>query len=145
MYFDTCLPFGSRTERRFSNAVRFIMRRDGYDVINYVDDFVGMGIPSVESASFEHLKNVVPPTTKAVCLGVEIDSINKTIAIPDEKLKAIQQMLEDWRHKKYCSKHQLQTLLGNLLYIHKCVRPARMFLNRMLDLLSANYEVHNPN
>ena len=67
---------------------------DGYDVINYVDDFVGVGVPSVASSAFEHLKNVlhrlgldisvkklIPPTMKAVCLGVEIDSVNKTIAI----------------------------------------------------------------
>ena len=155
-YFDMCLPFGSRhgTQifQRVSDAVRFIMRRYGYDVINYVDDFVGVGVRSVASAAFEHLKNVlhrlgleisvkklVPPTTKAVCLGVEIDSVNKTIAIPDEKLKVIQLMLDDWRYKKFCSKQQLQSLLGNLLYIHKCVRPARMFLNRMLDLRQ-NYD-----
>ena len=156
-YFDTCLPFRSRHRmqifQRVSDAVRFITRRDGYDIINYVDNFVGVGIRSVASAAFEHLKNVlqrlglemsvkklVPPTTKAVCLGVEIDSINKTISMPDEKLKVIQQMLHDWRHKKYCSKQQLQSLLGNLLYIHKCVRPAHIFLNRMLDLLRMNYD-----
>ena len=33
------------------------------------------------------------------------------------------------------SKHQLQSILGLLLYVHKCVKPARIFLNRMLDLL----------
>ena len=105
-YFDTCLPFGSRhgTQifQRVSDAVCFIMRGDGYNVVNYVDDFVGVGIRSVASVAFEHLKNVlqrlgleisvrklVPPTTKAVCLGVEIDSINKTISIPDEKFKII--------------------------------------------------------
>ena len=48
-YVDTCLPFGSRhgTQifQRISDAVRFIMRRDGYDVINYVDDFVGVASP----------------------------------------------------------------------------------------------------
>ena len=67
---------------------------DGYDVINYVDDFVGVGVPSVASSAFEHLKNILHrlgldisvkkltlPTMKVVCLGVEIDSVNKTIAI----------------------------------------------------------------
>ena len=32
-------------------------------------------------------------------------------------------------------KRQLQSLLGSLLYIHKCVKPARYFLNRMLGTL----------
>ena len=35
------------------------MRQDGYDVINYVDDFVGVGVPSVASSAFEHLKNIL--------------------------------------------------------------------------------------
>ena len=33
------------------------------------------------------------------------------------------------------SSHPLQSLFGNLLYIHKCVKPARIFLNHMLDFL----------
>ena len=31
------------------------MRRRGYDVINYVDDFIGLGVPSVARASFDAL------------------------------------------------------------------------------------------
>ena len=31
-------------------------------------------------------------------------------------------------------------LLGNLLYIHKCVKPSRIFVNRMLELLHKNYD-----
>ena len=34
-------------------------------------------------------------------------------------------------------KRQLQSILGLLLYVHKCVKPARVFLNRMLELLRA--------
>ena len=90
------------------------MRHDGYDIINYVDDFVGVGISSIAGAAFDHLryvlaclgldvsiKKLIPPTTKAVCLGVKTDSINKTIAIPDEKLKRMNHMLADWHHKKF--------------------------------------------
>ena len=56
-YVDTCLPFGSRHGmqifQRISDAVRFIMRRDGYDVINYVDDFIGV-------ATRARLMNILP-------------------------------------------------------------------------------------
>ena len=45
-FFDTCLLFGSRHRtqifQRLSDAVRYIMRREGFDVVNYVDDFVGI-------------------------------------------------------------------------------------------------------
>ena len=156
-YVNTCLPFGSRhgTQifQRISDAVRFMMRRAGYDVINYVDDFVGVATPSVAHQSYEHLtkllerlgldvsvKKLVSPSTSAICLGVEIDTVAKTIAIPQEKLDRIHRLLDEWRHKRFCSTQQLQSLLGNLLYVHKCVRPARIFVNRMLELLRQNYD-----
>ena len=44
-------------------------------------------------------------------------------------------MCKNWANKTYCSKTDLQSLLGSLLYITKCVNPARVFLNRMLHLL----------
>ena len=36
------------------------------------------------------------------------------------------------KDKKYLTKRGFQTLLGKLLYLHKCVRPSRIFINRML-------------
>ena len=44
-------------------------------------------------------------------------------------------MVHEWTRKKLYTKRQLQSLLGNLLYIHKCVKPARIFLNHMLQVL----------
>ena len=38
-------------------------------------------------------------------------------------------------------KRQVQSLLGHLLYIHKCVKPARYFLNRMLEVLKNAHNV----
>ena len=43
--------------------------------------------------------------------------------------------------QNYCSKKDLQSLLGSLLYVTKCVAPARSFLNRMLLLLRHNAHV----
>ena len=156
-FFDTCLPFKSRHGmqifQRLSDAVHFVMHDVGYNVINYVDDFVGVGTPDVAQRSFDYLrsllqelgldvsdKKLIAPCTKVVCLGVEIDAFAKTISIPCEKMECIQEMVQDWCLKKICSRQQLQSLLGYLLYIHKCVKPARVFVNRMLELLGANYD-----
>ena len=156
-YVDTCLPFGARhgTQifQRISDVVRFGMRRRGYDVINYMDDFIGLGVPSVARASFDALrillrqlgldvsqKKLIAPSTKAVCLGVEIDTVNHTISIPQEKLTKIHDMVNEWTSKHFCSMRQLQSLLGHLMYIQKCVKPSRFFVNRMLDLLRRNYD-----
>ena len=49
-YFDTCLLFGSRHGTQIfqclSDAILHMMRRQGFDVINYIDDFIGVGTPS---------------------------------------------------------------------------------------------------
>ena len=84
---------------------------------------------------------LVEPTTKAVCLGILVDTVQGTVAIPPEKLEVVKQMVNDWRGRKWCMKRQLQSLLGTLLYVHKCVKPARYFLNRMLTTLRS---VSNP-
>ena len=130
------------------------LRSHGYCVTNYIEDFVGYSTPDVVRHSYDCLCNIlgrlgltisekklVPPSTKAVCLGILIDTTNGTVSIPDEKLRQIfNQTIIDWQDKDRCSKHQLQSLLGQLLYIHKCVRPARIFLKRMLELLRHNYD-----
>ena len=156
IYVDTCVPFGSRHGsqifQRVSDAVRHIMCCHGHKVINYVDDYLGFGVPSDARASFDLLfdllqklgltvsqKKLVPPTTSVVCLGVEINTVTGTVAIPAEKLHQISDMVNESKNKKTCSKRQLQSLLGHLLYIHKCVRPARFFLNRMLQTLRAGH------
>ena len=86
-------------------------------------------------------KKLVEPTTSAVCLGILIDTVQGTVAIPPEKLEVIRQMIKEWKGRKLCTKRQLQSFLGTLLYVHKCVKPARYFLNRMLTTL---HNVSNP-
>ena len=151
-YVDKNLPFGTRHGSQFfqctSDAVRYVMRQRGFDVLNYIDDFLGFGVPSVAKKSFDALfeimtelgltisaKKLIYPATKAVCLGIEIDTVQGTLAIPNDKLGQIKAEVTAWSGKNKCTKRQLQSLLGLLLYISKCVRPARCFLNRMLEIL----------
>ena len=151
-YVDTCVPFGtchrSQIFQRLSDAVRYIMRQKGYAMIDYIDDYVGIGAPSVAWKSYDALthlmhelgltisdKKLVPPATQVTCLGVLIDTVKGTIAIPPEKLEQINQAVTHWLSKDVASKRRLQSILGLLLYINKCVKPARIFLNRMLELL----------
>ena len=156
-FIDTCLLFGGQIFQRISDAIRYGMRRRrGHCIINYVDDFVGVGTPSVVSASYDCLldllhplgldiskKKLCPPSTKAVCLGVEIDTVTRTISVPQEKLQRIHHMVDAWGNRRFCSVCQLQSLLGHLMYIQKCVKPSRYFVNRILDLLRSNYDAHS--
>ena len=154
-YLDTCLPFGYRNGseiiQNLSDAIRFIMKSQGYDVINYIDDVIGFGTSSTERPSFDALtkllqklgldisiKKLVQPATKVTCLGVEVDTENFTVAIPNEKVSEILKKCHQWTGKTHSTKKELQSLLGSLLYMSKCVRSSRMYLNRMLDTLRSH-------
>ena len=151
-FIDSCLPFGFRHGsaifQRLSDAVRFIMSTKGYQVTNYIDNIIGYATKSQAQASFDALyalleelgfkiskNNLVTPTTKAICLGVELDTETFTVSVPQEKLLEIKLTCEQWQTKQSCTKKELQSLLGKLLYITKCVRASTTFLNRMLDTL----------
>ena len=153
-YIDGNLPFGFRHGsvffQRCSDAIRFIMADTfGYpNLYNYIDDLVYTGLPGVIHQSYHTLlallqdlgleisiSKLIEPTHIAVCLGIEINSVNRTLQIPREKLTQIQQICQQYVSKKKVTKNQFQSLLGSLLYITKCVKPARFFLNRMLQLL----------
>ena len=58
-----------------------------------------------------------------------------SISIPNEKLSEIVALCLDWSTRGKSNKKALQSLVGSLLYIHKCVRPARLFVNRILATL----------
>ena len=78
------------------------MHQKGFQMIDYIDNYVGVCVPSVAWASYEALlalmaqlgltvseKQLVPPATCVMCLGVMIDTVKGTIAIPPEKLATI--------------------------------------------------------
>ena len=152
--FDARLAFGSRhgTQifQRVSDAIRHMMRRQGFTVLNYVDDSIGVGVARRSYDALLQLfqklglevsvYRLVGPATKVTCLGVDVDSVERMVSIPDAKLSEIVRSVKEWLQKHFCSKRQLQSLLGNLLYVHKCVKPGRYFLNRMLELLHNNYD-----
>ena len=118
------------------------------DLFNYIDNLIYVCLLSKIDAAFEFLtslladlgleissKKLVPPSTSVICLGILIDSQERAISIPPQKLSQIVELCSLWTNKTYCIKQDLQSLLGHLLYIARCVRPARIFLNRMLQTL----------
>ena len=143
-FIDRSLPFGYRHGsaifQRVTDAIRFIMAQAGHPITNYIDDLIGHGTTSKAQQSYDKLyhlllelgfkiseKKLVTPSTKCTCLGVEIDTVNSTLSIPPEKLVDIIETCKHWVGKHSCTKKELQSLLGKLLYISKCVRSSRFF------------------
>ena len=84
-----------------------------------------------------YLRNWILNFTEKVrrlnCLGILVNTENVTISVPLDKLKEIDGICMLWCHKSHCNKRQLQSLLGSLLDVSKCVPTPRFFLNRLLD------------
>ena len=60
------------------------------------------------------------------------------MSISEEKLQEIYRECLNVSKKSIISKSNYQSLLGKLLYIQKCVKPARIFINRLLAVFRAN-------
>ena len=130
-----------------ADAIVYIMAKLGCKIFAYIDDFVGVCTRSKGQQYFEALYDLItdlglpvnpdkvdPPTTELTCLGISINIGNSTLAIDQKKLDTIYQECCLTLHVKYLSRQKFQSLLGKLLYIHKCVHPARIFINRILHL-----------
>ena len=85
-----------------TDAVRNIMKENfGYpNLYNYIDDLIYTGLTEDIYDSYSNLKTLfqelgleisisklIEPTTMAICLGIEIDTFNRTLSIPEDKLK----------------------------------------------------------
>ena len=151
-YADLAYPFGARNGslcmQRCMDAVQHFMVSEGHSVDIFIDDSMGIDIPHKATAAFvrqgqlfkelgmeEATEKDCPPATKQICLGIQLDSESMTKSVPPDKLSDITQELIKWSQKTSASKNELQQLLGRLLFIAKCVNGARLFLNRILDLM----------
>lgn len=149
-YIDVVLPMGLRMAamagQRVTSGVSYIYT--GYDVINYLDDFIEVSLPAAADEAFEFcgrtlsrlgleesLEKACSPSTRVICLGVEFDTVNMTMAVTQERLHELELLLQQWSHKLSATKRELQSLIGKLSFVTKCVRQSRLFLTRLLDLL----------
>ena len=150
-YVDVALAFGwvhgcfgiseGVQRRRFSNE------KLGHTMFAYIDDYIIVSSKEEADRAFKQLSELldelglpmnpdkrVSPTKALTCLGINIDIARNVLSIDSNKLQAIYDESCRVRHKKKLNKKGMQSLLGKLIYIHKCVKPARSFINRILHL-----------
>ena len=95
----------------------------GHKITNYIYDLIGHGVKSQIHDCFNTLlallhdlgfqisdKKLIAPTTRATCLGVEVDTVNFTLAVAKDKLAQISSTCDLWANKNTCSKRDLQSL-----------------------------------
>ena len=120
------------------------MRQHGFNIFNYVDDLVGIGpLSTVENACkfllelLESLRfpisgsKLEPPSTRYNCLGVIVDTETATLSVPEGNLLEVIDKCRNAGEKASISKQQLQSIIGSLIFVVKCVKPTRYFVNRL--------------
>jgi hypothetical protein len=77
----------------------------------------------------------VPPTSVAVCLGINFNIKIGVLQIPSHKLQEVLSLCTFYLSKSKITKTNLQALIGSLMFLHKAIKPARLFINHILALL----------
>lgn len=153
---DTHVCFGLRcAPYLFTQVSNFILRclhRRGFkSSLVYLDDFLVLGdtkeeclkaqltlISILRSLGFFIAWNkCVAPTQKIVYLGVEFNSIDMSVRLPNDKMKRLFEELEFFTDKSRATKRQVQRLCGILAHCAKVVRGGRTFSQRVIHLLKA--------
>ena len=152
LYFDTVLAMGQRNAAmacsRTTGAVIYIHQNAGYSATNYLDDLIGVARVEVSQDAFEHLGQTLcdlgllenlskacAPSTVQVVLGIEINTVEGTLSVPNDKLSEIKLVVMKWKRKRKSTKVQLQSLIGSLRFVSKCAMQSRTFMNRLLETL----------
>lgn len=154
-YIDKRLAMGLRSAgsgcQRCTLVIGFIFSsRCSSDLEVYLDDFNGVcdPIPEQAQADFKSLGDIfdevglaesvdkaVSPGTRRVILGILFDTVSMTMEVTQDRLKEIVLLTHLWSSKNHATKKQVQQILGKLVFICKCVRQGRVFLNRLLSFL----------
>ena len=131
-----------------TNLIRHILEDEGFEFVNYLDDFGGaetwvnghtayaaLGDTLARAGLGDSVEKRVPPRVSMTFLGILFDSIQFTLSIDEARLSEIRDLLDCWLVRQRCSRNELQSLLGKLNFVAACVRPGRVFTMRLLALL----------
>ena len=134
--------------QRLTDAIRLIFASDGFNVVNYLDDFGGCDTLDKAWLAYEKLKELLgdcgieesvekacPPDTRMIFLGITLDTVKLTLEIPRPKVKDVLLLLEKWLIKQFVCRKAVESLIGKLTFLSTCVPPGKVFVSRLLNFL----------
>ena len=157
LFIDCVLPFGLRFAPRIFTAIADVLEwRVKFEsisrILHCLDDFLIISKAGSDEgnrnlqallALFDRLgvpvaiDKVEGPVTCITFLGIELDSEQMVLRLPEYKLQALRVMAAEWLRKKSCTIQDLQSLIGKLQHASKVIRPGRTFLCSMFKLLKS--------
>ena len=161
-YFDKVLPMGMCTApyitQRITDSITYLHRKMEFFLLNYVDDFVSAELKDVIWRSYNYLTELldklhietspekrIPPTTRLEFLGITFDTIKMTMEISQEKLAEIKNKLDGWMFRTKARRREVESLIGKLQFLAKCIKAGRIFLSRLINLIKEMDRVHKYN
>jgi hypothetical protein len=70
-----------------------------------------------------------------IILGVHFDTVAMTMSVTTSRLQELHLLLHNWFTKSSATKTEIQSLIGKLSFVSKCVKQSRIFLSRILVVL----------
>ncbi len=161
LYVDKVLPFGLRSAPKIFSAVadalQWLVRQQGLEILHYLDDFLAVSPPG--GAQRDDLGTAlklceelgVPiaahktegPSTVITFLGIEVDTVDRVLRLPQEKLQRLRREIERWKGRRCCTKRELQSIIGLLQHASCVVKPGMTFMRRMIALLPIAKKPHH--
>ena len=133
-----------------------VLAAEGITGVMYLDDLIVVS-PDMESASlsYQHVKSLLhelglpeaaekaqPPAMAVRWLGIYIDSCEMSLSIRTDKVQDILQYVNKCIAAVSIHKKQLQSLIGRLMHMAKCLEPARIFMARLIAALRDMKDSH---
>ena len=72
-------------------------------------------------------QNVKGLTTQLTFLGIEIDTENLILHLPENQISTLKEMIGEWLTRKFCTVRTLQSLAGKLQHACRVAHPGRTF------------------
>ena len=150
---DTAMPFGSKlSSLYFQRAANFITRvlgQKGIKAFMYLDDLIVVAPdPITAYFQFDQVRDLFralglpeapgktqPPSNTVTFLGIVINTKDMTLSIPQSKVAQTLKEVKKTLRRKTITRRQLQSIIGRVVHVAKCVSPARLFAARLLETL----------
>ena len=159
-YYDKALPFGLWSApfifNQLSEALEWLLLHHSQIsfACHILDDFLiiepkAATLPydsicqqslSAMLLTFQNLKIPIAagktqgPSQVLEFMGIILDSATMQARLPADKIKRLQDIFDQFHHRRSCTLKELQSLIGTLNFACKVVPPGRPFLQRIIAL-----------
>ena len=163
IYADRAIPMGcassSQIFQAFSDALVFIAQRHfgAGPIIAVLDDFLFVGASHLEcEASLSgflamcqalcvptHPDKTVQPCRRLQFLGVELDTVDRVIRLPEDKVDRARAVVSELVNRRKPPLRQVQSCIGLLNFACLAVPLGRPFLRRLSDVCKGVRRPHH--